>query len=254
MTVDVICTVNGGAPLSAAIADSPALLGYETSRYRPPEEFAVEFCDWPFTADGPDPEAHLAAVAREEPRYAAAPDVEGEWTLPAVLELADDLDAHAETVIVIPKECPPTDVPERFRLGRPNQPAYGSDGNWWTATHPTGRPAHLLGGAPSDQLALADHLAVASVDGANVLRYAEYGRVWTPGRQVERPDLDYYERVRESLGHLHATWNGEPDSAREQAADGADADAPGTDTCRECGAWLGAGYVCDDCDELEVVG
>lgn len=26
-----------------------------------------------------------------------------------------------------------------------------------------------------------------------------------------------------------------------------------TDFCRECGKALGAGYLCDDCDELEVL-
>ena len=26
-----------------------------------------------------------------------------------------------------------------------------------------------------------------------------------------------------------------------------------SDECRECGADLGAGYLCDDCDELEIV-
>lgn len=251
--VDVILTVNGGGDLSRAIEDSPALLGYETGRYRPPEECSVDFCDWPFTSDSPSAEDHVATVERERPKYAVAPDVEGEWSLPDVLEVADDLDQHAETVIVVPKSCPPHEVPDRYRIGRPNQKAFGSNDSWWIAAYPQDRPVHVLGGSPDEQLALREHLSVGSVDGANVTRYAEFGRVWTPGRQVQRPDLSYYERVRQSLGNLYSTWNSEPESARTLAADGgADAKAVlGTDVCRECGAWLGSGYLCRGCDTVE---
>lgn len=214
-SIDVIMTVNGGAEISRAVAASPALLGYETGRYRPPEALSVEFCDWPFT----NPDAlfadHRDVVADEEPRYAVAPDIEGEYDLGTVVEMADELAAHADHVIVVPKDVTPAAVPDRFLLGYPNQPAWGSNDGWWRGSHGN-RPVHILGGSPDDQLGVGDYLPVQSVDGANVTSYAEYGRVWTPGRQLERPDLTYYERVRESLGNVCAEW-----TMRSRGGDGA---------------------------------
>ena len=207
MTVDVILTVNGGDELSRAIADSPALLGFETSRYRPPKDISVDFCDWPFTDPDTTLDDHLDVVAEERPKYAVAPDVEGEYDLQTVVSAAYELDNYAEHVIIVPKDCEPGEIPDRFRIGYPNQPAFGSNGSWWRSAYPHGRPVHVLGGSPDDQLDVRNYLTVGSVDGANVTRYAEYGRVWTPGRQLERPDLSYYERVRESLANLHSMWN-----------------------------------------------
>lgn len=209
--VDVVVTVNGGADVSRTIHAAPALVGYETGRYRAPSGIPIGFCDWPFTDPDASFDDHLDVVAAERPRYAVAPDVEGEYDLRDVVALADELDQYAEHVIVVPKDCPPADVPERFVLGYPNQPNYGSN-----HSHPLGawpkRPVHVLGGNPDAQLDVARHLPVQSVDGANVLSYAKYGRVWTPGGQVERPDLSYYERVRASLGNVAAAWRARPDA------------------------------------------
>jgi len=204
---DVILTVNGGDEISRAVADSPALLGFETGRYRPPEDLVVDFCDWPFTDPDVSLDDHVTVVRNERPKYAVAPDVEAEWTLRDVLSVARELDRFAENVIIVPKDCRPGEIPEKYVIGYPNQPNFGSNGAWMRNSYPSDHPVHVLGGSPDDQLDLADYLTVRSVDGANVTRYAEFGRVWTPGPQLERPDLSYYERIRESLGNIHAMWN-----------------------------------------------
>lgn len=216
MTVDVVLTVNGGGEISRAVAESPALLGFETGRYRPPEDLSVGFCDWPFTDPEATVEDHATVVQEECPKYAVAPDVEGEWDLRDVLSVARELDRNAEHVIIVPKDCKPGRIPEKYLIGYPNQPNYGSNGSWMRNSYPNDHPVHVLGGSPDDQFDVSDYLTVRSVDGANVTRYAEFGRIWTPGRQLERPDLTYYERIRESLANIHAMWNiGESDRIRE---------------------------------------
>lgn len=92
--VDVVLTVNGGDEISRAVADSPALLGFETGRYRPPDDLSVGFCDWPFTHPNATFEDHLDIVREERPKYAVAPDVEGDYDLRAVLSLARKLDQY----------------------------------------------------------------------------------------------------------------------------------------------------------------
>lgn len=225
--VDVVMTVNGGKEISRAVDDSPALIGFETGRYRPPADCSVGFCDWPFTNPDASFEDHLAVVAEECPKYAVAPDVEGEYTLTDVVDRADELNQHAENVIVVPKEVEPGRIPERFVIGYPNQPNFGSNGNWWRQSYPSDREVHLLGGSPDEQLDAADYLSVGSIDGANVTRYAEFGRVWTPGRQLERPDLTYYERIRESLANVYAMWNQDRDGYTDSVTPPTD-DAPTT--------------------------
>lgn len=231
---DVIMTVNGGVEVAEIIDAGPALLGFETARYRPPDDLTVDFCDWPFTADDASLEQHMEIVKREKPKYAVAPDVEGEYTLEDVIDIGDELLESAEHVIIIPKECPPGDIPECFRIGYPNQPNWGSNGNWWKSSYPTDRPVHVLGGSPESQFEVADYLTVGSVDGANVAAYAQYGRIWTPGKQLERPDLSYYERIAESLANIQAAWNmktgtvaqeqAETDTPDKTAEDAPDAD------------------------------
>lgn len=218
--VDVVLTVNGGDEISRAVADSPALLGFETGRYRPPDDLEVDFCDWPFTDPDATFEDHLAVVREERPKYAVAPDVEGDHDLKTVLWMAKKLDRYAEHVIIVPKAVEPGRVPERYTIGYPNQPAFGSNGSWWRSAYPGDRPVHVLGGSPREQFGVADYLEVGSIDGANITRYSEHGRIWTPGRQLERPDLDYYERIRESLANLHSFWNMDSDVVPFAAADG----------------------------------
>lgn len=204
--IDVIMTVQNGNKLARVIEDSPALLGWETSNKDPGTEYNVEFCDWPFTADNPDPEEHIEATARHNPKYAVAPDIEKEWSLDDVVAIGDELADYAENVIVVPKSVEPDYVPERFVIGYPNQPNWGTNGAWWRAEYH--RDVHVLGGSPDSQLDVAGYMPVKSVDGANIAAYAKYGRVWTPGGQLERPDIDYYERIRESLGNYYAVLNG----------------------------------------------
>lgn len=216
--VDVIFTVIGGHDTADAVASSRALLGYESARSRPPGDHDVGFVDFPFTDPDATFEDHLRVVEREQPKYAVAPDVEGDRDLEGVLEQADRLADHADRVIVVPKTVHPSEIPERFDVGYPNQPAFGSNGSWHRFDYWEADRVHVLGGSPDDQHDVAGYgVPVSSVDGANVKAYSEFGRVWVrPGVQEERPDLDFYERLRLSLDNMVASWEKRKPISRRQ--------------------------------------
>jgi hypothetical protein len=113
-----VCATAYGTKAAEAISRSGAHLGYETSRSRPPDSLEIEFCDYNFRDRTPF-EEHLAAVEREQPKLAVAPDVQDAADLDEATEQADHLAEHAETVIMVPKGVHPTEIPDRHRVGLP---------------------------------------------------------------------------------------------------------------------------------------
>lgn len=195
-------TAQGGKKVSRAAHEAGALVGFETSHNPPPEDVPVNFCDFPFTDPSATFEDHLEAVRRHEPAIAVAPDVERGRRLSEVLDAADALSRHAQTVVIVPKSVHPREVPDRYRVGLPLAD-FGS-GAPWTVWDYTGHgPVHLLGGPPSRQLTVRQHLRVASVDTASPIKAATFGSVWNGAGWDERPDLDMYERVEASYRAMH---------------------------------------------------
>lgn len=210
--VDVITTTTGGSTNSNIIASSDALLGFETAQSRPPEDLAVEFCDFPFTSDDAGFEDHLNVVRREQPRYAVAPDIEDDRDPDTVIEQASQLARHADTVIVVPKSIHPTDVPDAdcFRVGVPLAD-YGSDAPWQIGEYRDAGDLHFLGGSPRLQLETAKYLPnVRSVDSASIIKGAETGSVFAPTAERSwHPTGDqagYYDRVKMSVRNSVAAW------------------------------------------------
>jgi hypothetical protein len=136
-----------------------------------------------------------------------------------VVAIADELDNHAETVVIVPKDCRPEKVPDRFRVGIPAQTDWGSNAPWSVWDYRDCGPVHLLGGSPSVQAQYTDYLDVASVDTASPLKAASYGDVWTGDQWTERPDLGYYERMIRSYG---AHWDDLNDASRTDRVDDSD--------------------------------
>lgn len=225
-------TVSGGKAASETIDTLRSeltygiYLGYESQNSRPPEDHAVEFVDYPFskTGDGKDDattyEEHLEIVKREQPRIAVAPDVEHDRDPQEVFDRADELAEHAETVVVVPKEIHPSEIPDRFRVGIPNA-NFGSDAPWYPHDYVDTNEVHILGGSPTTQLRLANsHIPVRSVDGASVFLGAANYDVWTwrgdhsEKSWIEAQDTDYYDRLAASLHNAFFALNG---SSRAQA-------------------------------------
>lgn len=216
--VDVITTTQGGKDVSKAAARSGALVGYNSATNRPPDEIPVDFVDWPYkeeeNSDAVSFTRHLFAVEREQPKYAVAPDVTESRTFSRVVSMADELNKHAETVIMVPKAVKPDEIPDRFRVGIPFR--NGLEGLPWPVWEFRGcGPVHILGGNPNEQTEIAAMIpAVASLDTAHPTMKANWGEVWFgPARGYEQKNKGYYGTVESSMRNLVKRWGDDPTAA-----------------------------------------
>jgi hypothetical protein len=202
----VYMTVTGRSQdTTDAIVQSGAYLGVESSNdwvagYTP------QFIDFPFTDPDATFGAHLDTVRSVAPRLAIAPDIEAGRDPAAVYEQADRLRQYADAVVVVPKTVHPSEVPDRFRVGVPLAD-YGSGAPWTVIDYADCSSAHLLGGGPSRQLRVRDHLPtrIASVDTATLGKRCRFG--YWDGGPVDAPDeWDYRRRLREALDNYAAEW------------------------------------------------
>jgi len=204
MGVSVYMTVEGqSGDTTRAIAQSRARLGATSSRDIL-DSYGLQFVDFPFT----DPDAtfadHLDAVERWRPTLTVAPDIEKGRTLSEVVDMADQLLAYSDHVIVVPKTVHPSEVPNRFRVGIPLAD-FGTGAPWFLWDYRDCGPVHLLGGGAARQLEAGKHVPVASVDTATFGKVCRFG-MWD-GRSTDAPDgWDYQRRLRESLDNYAAVW------------------------------------------------
>lgn len=203
MTAAVYTTTKGGHDVTAAVADSGARLGVEATN-NVPDGYAVEFVDYPFTAPNATVADHIARVKREQPRLTVAPDVEDGITLADAISIGDELHDHADAVILVPKECHPSDIPDRFRPAVATQ-QFGSGTPWPVWEYDA--PVHILGGSPAEQLRIGRHLEVSSVDTSWFVTRCRFG-MWDGVSVDDTPDTwDYRRRLRESLDNYAAVWS-----------------------------------------------
>ena len=204
---EVYTTTKGGRDVTAAVDESAARLGVEATN-NVPDGYAVEFVDYPFTDPDATIDDHIDRVESERPRLTVAPDVEHDITLSDAVAIGDELLEHAETVIVVPKDCHPSDVPDRFRPAVATH-QFGSGTPWGVWEYD--RPVHILGGSPNAQLRFGRYLDVASVDTSWFVTRCRFG-MWDGVSIDETPDeWDYRRRLRESLDNYAAAWNGGAD-------------------------------------------
>jgi hypothetical protein len=212
---DVIFTANGSKKASEVVYRTGALVGMESLNIRPPEHIPVEFVDWPFSkltdqADiGEVFDAHLKVVRSERPKYAVAPDIDERVPMTLALELAEELQQYAETVIVVPKTVLPTDVPSGFRIGMPCQERYGPTPWQWTQYRPC-EEVHLLGGSPVKHHEILKYaVPVESIDTSVPVKSAKWGDFWN-GRQWENSPLKesfVYECLKQSYRNMRYSMN-----------------------------------------------
>jgi len=200
----VYMTVHKSRDVTEAIDTSAAYLGVESS-HDWFDGYTPDFLDYPFT----DPDAtfdnHLQTVRQVEPKLTVAPDVEKGRALADVIPLADELLAHADTVVVVPKECHPSDIPDRFRVGVPVGD-FGSQAPWSVWDYRDCGAVHILGGPPGTQREIGRHLPVASLDTATLGQRCRFG-MWD-GKAIDAPEgWDYRDRLTHSLDCYVAAWN-----------------------------------------------
>lgn len=208
--VSVYATTESGRDTASAIVNSDARLGFEASKSRPPEDYSLEFVDYPFTADTPPEfDDYLPIIKREQPTVAVAPDIEDGRDPNDVFDMADEMANYAEHVVVVPKEIEPAEVPDRFRTGLPLAD-FGSDSPWEWADFLECESVHILGGPPQAQRQVAQtYIPVDSVDGATMVKASNFGKVWQwPDTWIEVPWSDFYDRIETSLNNTVAALNG----------------------------------------------
>lgn len=182
---DVVVTTEGSTQTAAAARQAGVLLGM-ASNHNPPPGFDLDFIDWPFFADSADLNRHRLLVETHEPKYAVAPDVRGDRRLEDVVDVAQDLNEHADVVIVVPFKARAERVPDRYRVGIPFRNEFATDqGSNTFIDYSTAGDVHILGGNPTDHFTLRDRfeLDVESIDSPNPLIWADSGRVWVSRRR-----------------------------------------------------------------------
>lgn len=161
--------------------------GRTGSSYRQKERwawrFAINFVDNGYRSY--DHAVHLGVVADLKPKYATVRDIMTRdqceaagiayYSLDQVLRWAEELEQHAQHVIVIPKYDCLADIPERYVLGYSVPTSHG--GTPMPVERFRGRRVHLLGGSWKAQLSYLALLGedVVSLDFNMTTKLASYG-------------------------------------------------------------------------------
>jgi GNAT superfamily N-acetyltransferase len=203
-SVDVYMTVNNGGETAHTIRRSLAKVGVEAGNGWPLNS-SPAFVDWPFTDPDAGFDEHLSKVREHKPQLTVAPDVEDGRTLDDVVPLADELAEYADNVIVVPKDCHPSDIPDRFRVGL-TAGRFGSMAPWSVWEYRDCPSVHILGGSPSEQLEIDRHgVSVDSVDSFSLGRRAQFG-MWDDGAVDAPANMNYYHRLKMSLNNYVRAW------------------------------------------------
>jgi len=201
--------------------------GYTYGAQLPATTYApVQFVDQNWK--NPDRAKYMAALAQHKPRLATVLDWEQPEQLDEVLSWADEAAQHVtEAVIIIPKvfnaihQLPQTIRGKQVRLGYSVPTKFGATSTpvWEFCDW----PVHLLGGAPQNQLKLAQYMQVASADGNYATKMSNrWGQFFTNGAATKAkdrywPKMSDYHRIDEDMPYrawelscinIKAAWAG----------------------------------------------
>jgi hypothetical protein len=151
----------------------------------------------------PNREKYMNLMFNVKPRLATVLDLEAEDQLPEVMEWAEEASQYvSEAVIIIPKvffiipKLPKTINGIEVRLGYSVPTMFG--GTELAIWEFSGRPVHLLGGSPDQQMRLAHYMNVKSADGNMAQKMATQNCLfWQPGK---RPFANKWVSLKESGG------------------------------------------------------
>jgi hypothetical protein len=196
MTILIYCASHGRRYADIAVAAGFAY-GCRAEQKRSP--YPVTFCDLDWKQ--PKYAEHMTFVKQTQPVFAVAPDLLDPTKLGQTLSYARRLADFARYAIIVPKyDGAIRDLPHEpwLVLGYSVPTKYG--GTEIPVEDFMGRPVHLLGGNPMNQMALAERLHVISADGNAHQGAARHGVVYdaTEHRWKARhpavpagPDLPY---------------------------------------------------------------
>lgn len=210
----------GKSPKFAEIAIAA---GYHYGAQLPCNTYApVYFADQNWKK--PDRAAYMAALEKHRPYMASVLDWEHQEQLPEVLSWAAEAAQYVKVVMIIPKVSGGVPyIPRQFgktvtRLGYSVPTAHG--GTQLHVAEFCNRPVHLLGGSPGAQMHLAQYMDVRSADGNMMMKMANRGLYWVPGKKAFRNDWlslletdgqrwngdGNYEAFRRSCSNIMAAW------------------------------------------------
>lgn len=197
----------------------------------------VQFVDCLYTDYQHD--LHLAQIARYKPKYATVRDIMSRkqceragikyYPFDQIMKWAEQLNQHADNVILIPKIDCIKDIPAEYMLGYSIPTSYG--GSPLPISKYGGRRVHLLGGSPNKQIAYWRELAdeVVSLDNNYIMKVAAFGRAWFPdGTTRSLQDVGIgvvtnplYIALAISLGNFAAFFNkhGDQDAQTSQTSE-----------------------------------
>ena len=200
LPVDVIYTIDMADCTCCLAAQAGLGYGFRSGQYRLcpycgelSGRHRVMFIDNDFKDY--DHAKHLEAVAEHGPKYATVRDIMSQeqckeagikhFAFEQIMQWAEELEQHAENVIVIPKYDCLADIPDRYVLGYSIPTSYA--GTPIPAEMFRGRRVHLLGGSWKSQLEYVALLGddVVSLDTNWVQLIArKWAQFVTPGGEV----------------------------------------------------------------------
>lgn len=174
----------------------------------------------------PNRAAYMAALDFHHPYMASVIDWEHPDQLGEVLSWAKEAASFIQVVMIIPKvsggipSLPQSIDGKEVRLGYSVPTKHG--GTMLHLAEFIGWPVHLLGGSPGAQMRLTQYLDVKSADGNMMMKMANRGLYWQPGKRifsnawVSLKEMDgarwngdgNYEAFRRSCKNIIAAWQG----------------------------------------------
>lgn len=191
------------------ISSSKAFLGVEGSvDIRSLTDYPINFIDYPFTVNNFPFQKYLWIVKKIQPKYCVAPDIEEKKNFEKIIEQADILKEYSNEVIVVPKAVHPQKIPNRFIVGYPNQPTFGSNSRYGVMDFQQADRIHILGGGPSSQVKIGKHFRnVVSLDTASIMIGIQNYDIWRRGKWIHTKVRDLYTRLLISLNNMYIFWN-----------------------------------------------
>lgn len=197
--------------------------------------FAPEFVDQKYKK--PNLEKYVVAVAQQKPRLATVLDWERWEQLGTVIEWAETIAEHVQTIIIIPKVLDGIERLPHLIGGKPVRLGYSVPTSFGGTVVPLreflGWPVHLLGGSPNMQRKLSSYLNVVSLDGNyHLLMATKYNQFFVSDGSARYASNRFWPRLREANG------------GKKWGDGGPKADAPYEAFRRSCeaimGMWTGA--------------
>ena len=203
--IELIMTIKSRGDTAQAIMETNARIGIEASNIWP-FDFSPYMVDFPFTDPNAGFDEHLQKVKQLRPKLTVAPDIEKGRKLDQVIRMGNKLLQHTDDVILVPKSCHPSNIPDRFRVGLAlDNFGTGSPYSVWDYRYC--ESVHILGGSPKLQLQVIQHLDnVKSVDSYTLGIRSRYG-MWDNGSVDAPDDMDYKERLKQSIINYHKVLN-----------------------------------------------